>query len=217
MYNLSEVLGKALKATWLFLIILSVGSASLKDLSWIEAYLDIDWSLLAVEVLLLILLAIIGSFLYKLHPGIMGFGLFRIFRVLTGGEQHYNDDGTPEIEGKNFSLFGTDIRFLGIIIVLLLLTGIPKFAAAEEEIFRQGTTGWLDAAVRSLLFGFTHMIVGVPVFAVLMISMAGMFFSHLYFIGGLELSTQGHFQYNLIILFPLLIIVTISSLLPKRE
>jgi len=166
---------------------------------------------MAVDFLVIVVLITFINYAYKINPSVMGFGIFRILNDLAGKPREVNSNGTPKMVGKNINLLGTDIKYFGILVCLVLLTGLPRWAMLEEEIFRVGTLTWQDAILRSLAFGFVHMLVGVPFVAALGLSGVGMFFTLLYFQGGVELAAQGHFQYNLIIFLVLLLAVTLKS------
>lgn len=184
---------------------ISIASSSIQDLSWIKAYTKIDWVLLGLEAIgiVFILLLVVG--IYRIHPGIMGFGWLRLVNRLMDNASKRYDDGTPKMEGGNINLMGTNIKYVGVVVCLLLLTALPRFAATEEQWFRQGTVDWWDGIVRSLVFGFAHMLVGVPVVGAIAISAVGLFLTQMYFVGGVELSSQAHFQYNLILVSLLLL------------
>jgi membrane protease YdiL (CAAX protease family) len=199
-----QVLGKVLKIWWIVVLCVSVAYDSIKDLSWMKAYANIDWSLLGLEAIGIVFVLLLAFGIYRIHPGIMGFGLVRVIKSLIGNKPKRNDDETPEMEGGNIGLMVTDIKYVGIVVCLLLLIGLPRCVAVEEELFRQGTIDWWDGIVRSLAFGFAHMLVGVPVAGAITISIVGMFFTYMYFMGGVDLSTQAHFQYNLILVSLLL-------------
>lgn len=206
-----QILGKVLKIWWIIILSVSIASSSISDLSWIQAYIHINWSLLGLEAVGIVVILVLAYGLYRIHPGIMGFGWLRLVNRLMGNEPKRYDDGTPKMEGGNINLMGTNIKYVGIVICLLLLTGLPRWAAMEEGWFRQGTIDWWDGIIRSLAFGFIHMLVGVPVAGAIAISVVGLFFTHMYFVGGVELSTQAHFQYNLILVSLLLLGATIKS------
>lgn len=205
-----------LKYSWIAFLAVNIAVISFTDTSWVQAYVNIDWKLLGLQVLCLPFVVIAAERLHRLHPGIMGFGLFTIIKLIFREPTEYDDDGNPKMAGGNISLIGIDIKYIGIVMCLLLLTVIPWAAEMEEEWFRQGTTDWMDAIVRSLAFGFVHMVVGVPVFGAIVISGAGLFFSYMYFLGGIELSTQAHFQYNMILITVLLLFVTVKSFFSKE-
>lgn len=206
-----QILGKEFKILWIVVLSVSVAYDSIKDLSWMKAYANIDWSLLGLEPIGIALVLLLAFGIYRLHPGIMGFGLWRIVNSLMGNEPKRNDDGAPEMEGGNINFMGINIKYVGVVICLLLLTGLPRWAAMEEGWFRQGTVDWWDGIIRSLAFGFVHMLVGVPVAGAIAISVVGLFLTHMYFVGGVELSTQAHFQYNLILVSLLLLGAIIKS------
>lgn len=190
---------------------ISIASSSIQDLSWIKAYTKIDWVLLGLEAIgiVFILLLVVG--IYRIHPGIMGFGWLRLVNRLMDNAPKRYDDGTPKMEGGNINLMGTNIKYVGVVVCLLLLTALPRFAATEEQWFRQGTVDWWDGIVRSLVFGFAHMLVGVPVVGAIAISAVGLFLTQMYFVGGVELSSQAHFQYNLILVSLLLLGAIVKS------
>lgn len=141
----------------------------------------------------------------------MGFGWLRLVNRLMDNAPKRYDDGTPKMEGGNINLMGTNIKYVGVVVCLLLLTALPRFAATEEQWFRQGTVDWWDGIVRSLVFGFAHMLVGVPVVGAIAISAVGLFLTQMYFVGGVELSSQAHFQYNLILVSLLLLGAIVKS------
>jgi len=197
--------GKGLKIWWIITLSLGIALSSISDLSWIQAYIHINWSLLGLEAVGIVFILGLADGLYRIHPGIMGFGWLRLVNRLVGNEPKYYEDGTPKEEVGNINLMGTDIKYAGVVICLLLLTALPRWAAIEEQWFRQGTIDWWDGIIRSIAFGFAHMLVGIPVAGAIAISVVGLFFTHMYFAGGVELSTQAHFQWNLILVSPLLL------------
>jgi hypothetical protein len=203
---------KFLKYCWVSFLMFILVLGAIFDLSWIEAYRNIDWIMLLLQAAVMPLIIKLGLYLYELNPEIMGFGIVRLFNQIIGKEQEHYSDGTPRIEGTNFNMTGASIKFVGIIFCLLLMTALPGGARQEEVWFRVGTSNWFEAIWRSLLFGFTHMLVGVPVLGAIVISGTGLFYSFMYFRGGLELAAQAHFQYNLILVFILLVFVTIKSI-----
>ena len=210
-FDFDKALGTLLKFSWIGLMLSSTIIKSYEDQSWLNAYKNINWGLMAVDLLVIVLLIVFVVNLYQVNPSVMGFGLFSIINSMLGKPKQYNSDGTPKLEGKNINLLGTDIKYFGIIVTLVLLTGLPRWAMVEEEIFRLGTVDWSDAILRSLAFGFVHMLVGVPFVAALGLSGVGMFFTLLYFQGGIELAAQGHFQYNLILFTVVLIVAILKS------
>lgn len=208
---------KALRTWWIISVATILAASAIIDLRWLHAYLNINWPLFAVEAVAMPFVIAGGLALYKLNPRVMGFGFVRIINRLMGKRQRYFRDGTPELEVTNINLIGTDIKYFGILMCLLLLTALPSLAELEEGWFRAGTTDWWDAIVRSIAFGLVHMIVGVPVVGAVVITFVGLFCTYLYFQGGLPLAIQGHFQYDLILVSLLLLIVTLYSFVPSRK
>ncbi|MFC1703040.1 hypothetical protein ACFLZO_01090 [Patescibacteria group bacterium] len=91
-------------------------------------------------------------------------------------------------------------RFVGILVTIMMLLNLPIIATLEEFIFREGTADWTDAVWRSALFGLAHFATNLPLGAALSIGLVGMWFSHWYLLGGIELSSVAHFSYILLIL-----------------
>jgi hypothetical protein len=105
-----------------------------------------------------------------------------------------------QVQSSNLMLAGAQIPLFGIPFILLLVLNLPQFAAAEEEMFRDGTKDWLQAIPRSLGFGLMHMIVGVPLWCGLALAVPGMWFTAQYFKGGLSRSTMAHAVYNFMLI-----------------
>jgi hypothetical protein len=99
-------------------------------------------------------------------------------------------------QGANQVVIGATIPYFGIVFLLLLMLNLPRLAAAEEDEFRYGTKNWWHAVPRSLTFGLMHMVVGVPLWCGLALSVPGMWFTRQYFKGGVERSTMTHAVYN---------------------
>lgn len=98
----------------------------------------------------------------------------------------------------NVSVAPLKIPYFSAVFFAFFVVNLPYLAMVEERIFREGTSGWKDAIVRSLLFGFVHCLVGVPLYAGAALSLAGLWFSFMYFKGGVEASALHHATYNLI-------------------
>jgi hypothetical protein len=101
---------------------------------------------------------------------------------------------------KNFEFLPIRLKFLGPIFILLIIINLPAVVYMEEYIFRNNTQSWLDGIIWSFLFGLAHFIGGIPLGACIAISLAGLWFTELYFIGGLDAAILGHFTYDVIIL-----------------
>ena len=181
---------KSLKGGWtvffaLLLVVLSL------DLEWIAAYLNINWPLLLLQILMLPVVIRLNKKL-SIRP-IMKMGI---------------------LKGSNLRFAGLSASPMGLVVCVLVLTFLPKAAFIEESIFRQGTDTWTEAIARSVLFALAHMLFGVPLALGIVFAFMGIFLSWLYFIGGLPLAIQGHFQHNLLIF--LLVGYDISKKLRKK-
>lgn len=102
-------------------------------------------------------------------------------------------------DGMNINIMPIKIRYFGLVFALLFMVNLPRFARMEEVWFRSNTTNWQEGIYMSLVFGMVHCLVGVPIGAGIVIALAGLWFTHQYFIGGVDLSTLHHTTYNLII------------------
>lgn len=156
---------------------------------WLTAYTTIDWRLMLVDAIVVAATITVVVVLITVSPNIMGFSWLRVFGA----------------SGTNINTIGSDIPYFGIVFVLLLMLALPWLAQIEEELFREGTGSWLEGFVRSVIFGFVHMLVGIPLGAAIALIIPGMFYTAMYFKGGVELSTKAHFQYNLIVVSLLLV------------
>jgi len=118
------------------------------------------------------------------------------------------------VQAGNQMVMGATIPYFGVVFLILLMLNLPRLAAAEEEEFRQGTKDWWHAIPRSLMFGMMHMVVGVPLWCGLALSIPGMWFTRQYFKGGISRSTMTHAAYNLM-LASVLFVAVITTPLPR--
>lgn len=116
------------------------------------------------------------------------------------------------VQGANQMIVGATIPIFGPIFLLLLFVNLPRLAAAEEDMYRDGTRDWFRAIPRSLIFGLVHMIVGVPLWCGLTLSIPGLWFTSQYFKGGVERSTMAHALYNMMLASVLLVAVVLWNL-----
>jgi hypothetical protein len=118
------------------------------------------------------------------------------------------EDG-KEREGTNIHLIPLQVKYLGLIFAALLAFNLPLVTRTEEMIFRNGLMNWQQGLLSSLLFGFAHCLVGVPLVAGICLTIAGIWFTHTYFVGGVELSTLHHTTYDLILVSMLFLIMVL--------
>src|SRR5581483_1968633 len=117
--------------------------------------------------------------------------------------------GAGEPPPGNIILEPLAYRWLAVPFLLLLLFVLPSLAAAEERLFRQGTRGWRQGLVRSLIFGLAHWPMGIPLGAALALSIGGLWFTYQYFRGGIARSTVYHLTYNLLAILLIVLLLVI--------
>lgn len=129
--------------------------------------------------------------------------------------------GNP-VTGATERTVGTPLEVVvPAVFVLLLIPGLPLFAAAEERAFRQGAEHWTTVrrVGRALAFGAVHAVIGIPLGVALALSVAGWWFTVVYLRayrrGGRPLalreSTLAHLAYNACLLALLLVSVVVLS------
>ncbi|HEY3107700.1 MAG TPA: hypothetical protein VGL23_03050 [Chloroflexota bacterium] len=97
----------------------------------------------------------------------------------------------------NIVVVPLEIPLLALPFLALLVWTLPDLAAVEERIFRLGTRDWLDGLRRSLTFAIAHLIMGIPIGAIVPLTLAGLWLTRHYFRGGIARSTRYHLAYNL--------------------
>ncbi|MDP8987807.1 MAG: hypothetical protein M3N11_05600 [Actinomycetota bacterium] len=105
-----------------------------------------------------------------------------------------------------------------LVFVVLLIPGLPLFAAAEERMFRLGAEGWstMHRIAKGLLFGLAHALIGIPLGVALALSIGGWWFTAVYLWGfrrggrarALLESTLAHLAYNACVLAVLVVSLT---------
>jgi hypothetical protein len=116
-------------------------------------------------------------------------------------------------------IWSTNSLIISTVIWILLVFFIPYGAYIEEEIFRKGKISIKSRIFSSISFGFLHMLVGVPVFTSIVLSIVGWFFSLRYInalkksdeTSALISSTSLHAKYNFIIVTLLYLTLILSS------
>lgn len=97
----------------------------------------------------------------------------------------------------NINIIPANIKYFGPFFLLLLALSMPGLARSEELRYRKGTRNWTDATGRSMKFGLVHCFVGIPIYAGLALTVAGLWFTFQYFRGGVERSMLHHTVYNI--------------------
>lgn len=205
---------KGLKVLWCVLITLPM-ITNLWDEEWMAKNWDV-LSSISVSIVfqnLVVIVAVIAVFvgLTKVAPFLKWswFSLFSKKDPETGESVPY--------KGTNINLIPSNVKYFGLAFLVLLAVNLPRYAHLEEELFREGMISWEQGILMSLLFGLTHCLVGVPIGGGLAISVAGLWFTYQYFVGGVELSTVHHTTYNLILVSVLFLFLTLKHIVELTE
>jgi len=173
--------------------------------------LDITGWMLLKNLFVILVFVLVAVSLYKLCP-ILRWSWICLFK-----DKEESEDGEKEMNGGNIWLFPARVKYFGLFFILLFILNLPQFALAEEEWFREGIQNWREGILMSVLFGMIHCLVGVPLAIGLALIISGMWFTHQYFIGGIELSTLHHTSYNLIVLSVLFLILLAEQFFKPRD
>ena len=132
--------------------------------------------------------------------------------------------GNP-VTGGTEQAQGTPLEWiLPLAFLLVLLPALPLLAHREERIFRLGDEGRtpVHRLRRGVLFGATHVLVGIPIGVALALSVGGWYFSWRYLVGlrrglgsqraGVLESTRSHLAYNATIVVLALIALATGNL-----
>lgn len=128
--------------------------------------------------------------------------------------------GNP-VTGGSERTAGTPLEVIvPLVFAVLLVPGLPLFAAAEERLFRRGAEGWSNArrAGKGVAFGAIHAVIGIPLGVALALSVAGWWFTGVYLWGfrrggppeALRESTLAHLAYNAFILVVLVLSIALA-------
>ncbi len=105
----------------------------------------------------------------------------------------------------NMNTMPLEKNWLGAAFGVLLIFNVPGLAAIEELLFRQGLGDWWSAIEWSVLFGFIHIIAGVPLSVCCALVLAGLWYSAQYFSGGLLNAAVHHTTSNELFIFLLIV------------
>lgn len=169
----------------------------------------------------LMLLGVFLSILILLKigiPKILTLSLFSLFNL-------FGDNGSGITDGTNLNLalFSYDSAVVVTSFWIVLLLCLPYLALLEEKKYRSNYFGTKERIYQSIKFGFVHMIVGIPLFAAIILCFVGWIFSVKYVKGfnavynredsldldikmlkseenGINESTSLHAKYNLILI-----------------
>jgi hypothetical protein len=175
-----------------------------EDYRWLRVLKrgGLAWKAVLVAPLILIVTMAVGLWLMQVGGSVLRFTWLQLLAV--PGEQ---------VEGQNLMTAGLRIPWFVYLFLPLLMLNVPRFARAEEEMFRDGVRGWKAGVWSCLKFGLMHCIVGIPVAFGLALAIPGAWFLAHYWKGGLRRSTAVHAVYNWVILLMAAIYLILLPLL----
>lgn len=214
MRDFRDDIGKPLKIWWYTILTLSMGT-SLFDGTFqnnLAVVVNINWLIILQNLVMIVVVVGVCVGLTKLHP-IFKWSLFSLFKSREEKMQG------KQLSGTNINLMPMQVKYFGLLFALLVMVNVPSWAMIEEKWFRAGTAGWVDGLFVSFLFGMAHCLAGVPIGAGVAITFAGLWFTHQYFVGGIEISALHHTAYNLILISGLFLALVLEHIgeLSKRK
>jgi hypothetical protein len=154
----------------------------------LRIYREIGLGVVGEALLAALVVTTVGVLVLSLDSPILSWGWFSVVARAAGDESG---------GATNIVVVPLEIPLLALPFLALLIWTLPDLAAVEERIFRLGTRDWLDGLRRSLSFAVAHLIMGIPIGAVVPLTLAGLWLTWHYFRGGTARSTRYHLAYNL--------------------
>jgi len=192
MVGTAVIFAVPLKSLWpialLVLLPLVVRGWYMRHGRQLRMYREFTAGVLAEALLAAVVVTSIGVSILSLRVPLLNWGWFSVVARATGDASG---------GATNVVVVPLEIPLLAVPFLLLLLWVLPDLAAAEERVFRLGTRGWLDGLWRSVVFAMAHLVMGIPIGALLPLTLAGLWMTWRYFRGGAERSTRYHLAYNL--------------------
>jgi hypothetical protein len=147
---------------------------------------------------------------YEHAPAVLRWGWFSLLG--TGGGSAVTQ---PLV--RTGSHLGIGSAIATTLVYLAFVLAMPFIAQREEQIFRAGRDRWPDICLRSVLFGLSHLIVGIPIIVALVLSVPGFLLAARYryvffrsiesgmsrdaaIDAGVRSSTQDHSLYNVFLI-----------------
>lgn len=132
-----------------------------------------SWKNVGLAILSIMFVGTTSILLHDYVPNWMNWGWTSLF-----SDSPTNIVTTPiKVIEESPLILGIDLRYVGIIgFWLLLVVLLPSFALIEETLFRYEVHDWKTIIIRSFVFGFLHMIMGISIFIALILSIVGFFF-----------------------------------------
>ena len=167
----------------------------------LAVYREITPRVVGEALLMALVVMAVGVLVLSLGVPGLDWGWFSLIADATGSET-----GPTNIVVVPLELPLLAIPFLGLLLFLL-----PDLAGVEERVFRRGTRGWADGLRRSFVFGAAHLVMGIPIGAVIPLTLAGLWLTWHYFRGGVARSTRYHLAYNLVLVSVACLILGLGS------
>jgi hypothetical protein len=173
----------------------------MRDGRQLAVYREITPRVVGEAFLMALVVMTVGVVVLSLGVPLLDWGWFSLVADATGAETG----------PTNIVVVPLEIPLLAIPFLALLVFVLPDLAAVEERVFRRGTRGWLDGLRRSFVFGAAHLVMGIPIGAVVPLTLAGLWLTWHYFRGGVTRSTRYHLAYNLVLVLVACLILGIGG------
>lgn len=154
----------------------------------LRVYREIGPRVVGEAVLAALVVMTVGLLVLSFGGPILNWGWFSVVARATGDESG---------GATNIVVVPLEIPLLAAPFLALLVWTLPDLAAVEERVFRLGTRDWLDGVRRSVTFAIAHLVMGIPIGAIVPLTLAGLWLTWHYFRGGVARSTRYHLAYNL--------------------
>lgn len=184
-----------------------------RDGSHLQLYRRIRPGIVGQSALALIAVACMVGLLLSLGNPLLNFSWYAYVTAHLAASRDGADTGSlaPSVAGGGMNVLLEPLSYGWLVVpfLVLLVFLLPRLALAEERLFRSGTRSWRQGTFRSLLFGFAHLPMGIPLGAALGLSLGGLWFTHQYFRGGVQRAAVYHLTYNLLALCLILALLLI--------
>ena len=174
----------------------------------LRIYREIGPLVVGEAFLVALVVTTVGLVVLSLDSPILSWGWFSVVAQATGDQTG---------GATNVVVVPLQIPLLAIPFLVLLVWVLPDLASVEERVFRLGTRDWVDGLRRSIGFGAAHLVMGIPIGAIVPLTLAGLWLTWHYFRGGIARSTRYHLAYNLCLVFVAALAFVVLPLLLGSE